>query len=55
MFRLFPTISNENTEEDVTILQSRLDDAQLQLRKQQISYKEQTNKLSQTMYVLDYV
>lgn len=46
MFRLYPTISNENSGEDVTTLQSRLDDAQLQLRQQKASFKDQEEKLA---------
>ncbi|XP_035453253.2 E3 ubiquitin-protein ligase TRAIP [Spodoptera frugiperda] len=45
MFRLFPTISNENNSEDAATLQSRLDDAQLQLRQQRTKFKEKEDKL----------
>lgn len=46
MFRIYPTISNETSGEDVTTLQSRLDDAQLQLRQQKATAKEKEDKLS---------
>ncbi|CAK1593676.1 unnamed protein product [Parnassius mnemosyne] len=46
MFRLYPTISNENTGDDVTTLQSRLDDAQLQLREQKTLCKEKEERLA---------
>ncbi|KAJ8711595.1 hypothetical protein PYW08_008549 [Mythimna loreyi] len=46
MFRLFPTVSNENNSEDAATLQSRLDDAQLQLRQQRLKYKEKEDKLA---------
>lgn len=46
MFRLYPTVSNENTSEDAATLQSRLDDAQLQLRQQRVKYKEKEDKLA---------
>ncbi|XP_072933576.1 E3 ubiquitin-protein ligase TRAIP-like [Epargyreus clarus] len=46
MFRLYPTISNENTGDDVTTLQSRLDDAQLQLRQQKVTTKEKDDKIA---------
>ncbi|XP_041982628.1 E3 ubiquitin-protein ligase TRAIP-like [Aricia agestis] len=46
MFRMYPTISNENTGDDVTTLQSRLDDAQLQLRQQKASSKELEEKIN---------
>ncbi|KAJ8709026.1 hypothetical protein PYW07_008852 [Mythimna separata] len=46
MFRLFPTISNENSSEDAATLQSRLDDAQLQLRQQRVKSKEKEDKLA---------
>ncbi|CAH0402274.1 unnamed protein product [Chilo suppressalis] len=46
MFRIYPTISNETSGEDITTLQSRLDDAQLQLRQQKASVKEKDDKLA---------
>ncbi|XP_053615301.1 E3 ubiquitin-protein ligase TRAIP-like isoform X2 [Plodia interpunctella] len=46
MFRIYPTVSNENSSEDVTTLQSRLDDALLQLRQQKAREKEKENKLT---------
>ncbi|XP_028157977.1 E3 ubiquitin-protein ligase TRAIP [Ostrinia furnacalis] len=46
MFRIYPTISNESSGEDVTTLQSRLDDAQLQLRQQKASAKDKEDKLA---------
>lgn len=46
MFRLYPTVSNENNSEDAATLQSRLDDAQLQLRQQRVKYKEKEDKLA---------
>ncbi|CAH0596172.1 unnamed protein product [Chrysodeixis includens] len=46
MFRLYPTVSNENSGEDAATLQSRLDDAQLQLRQQRVKYKENQDKLT---------
>ncbi|KAL0819227.1 hypothetical protein ABMA28_008472 [Loxostege sticticalis] len=46
MFRIYPTISNETSGEDVTTLQSRLDDAQLQLRQQKATAKEKEDKLT---------
>uniref|UniRef100_A0A2A4IYB5 RING-type domain-containing protein n=1 Tax=Heliothis virescens TaxID=7102 RepID=A0A2A4IYB5_HELVI len=45
MFRLYPTVSNENSNEDAATLQSRLDDAELQLRQQRAKYKEKEDKL----------
>ncbi|OWR49790.1 hypothetical protein KGM_214851 [Danaus plexippus plexippus] len=48
MFRFYPTISNEATNEDAATLQSRLDDAQLQLRQQKASCKEHEEKISAT-------
>ncbi|XP_026735412.1 E3 ubiquitin-protein ligase TRAIP-like [Trichoplusia ni] len=45
MFRLYPTVSNENMGEDAATLQSRLDDAQLQLRQQRVKYKEKEDKI----------
>ncbi|KAG6446103.1 hypothetical protein O3G_MSEX004318 [Manduca sexta] len=46
MFRLYPTISNDiTTGEDVATLQSRLDDAQLQLRQTKTVCKDREEKL----------
>nr|XP_021187288.2 E3 ubiquitin-protein ligase TRAIP [Helicoverpa armigera] len=45
MFRLYPTVSNENNSENAATLQSRLDDAELQLRQQRVKYKEKEDKL----------
>ncbi|CAH0730761.1 unnamed protein product, partial [Brenthis ino] len=44
-YRLYLTISNESTGDDAATLQSRLDDAQLQLRQQKASFKENEEKL----------
>ncbi|CAG9793564.1 unnamed protein product [Diatraea saccharalis] len=46
MYRIYPTISNETSGEDITTLQSRLDDAQLQLRQQKVCVKEKDDKLT---------
>ncbi|XP_059058770.1 E3 ubiquitin-protein ligase TRAIP-like [Achroia grisella] len=46
MFRIYPTISNENTGDDVATLNSRLDDALLQLRQQKAARKEKEDKLA---------
>ncbi|XP_047997246.1 E3 ubiquitin-protein ligase TRAIP-like [Leguminivora glycinivorella] len=46
MFRMYPTVSNENSGEDAATLQSRLDDAMLQLRTQKTEQKELRDKLT---------
>ncbi|XP_069361813.1 E3 ubiquitin-protein ligase TRAIP [Maniola hyperantus] len=48
MFRLYPTISNEPSAQDVATLQSRHDDALLQLRQLRASCKEYTDKIAST-------
>ncbi|XP_045779200.1 E3 ubiquitin-protein ligase TRAIP [Maniola jurtina] len=48
MFRLYPTISNEPSGDDVATLQSRHDDALLQLRQLKASCKEYTDKIAST-------
>lgn len=45
MFRLYPTVSNENTRVDAATLQTRLDDAELQLRQQRFKHKEKEDKI----------
>ncbi|CAG4988455.1 unnamed protein product [Colias eurytheme] len=45
MFRVYPTISNDTSVDDVTTLQSRLDDAQLQLRQQRTMCNESEEKI----------
>ncbi|XP_038207198.1 E3 ubiquitin-protein ligase TRAIP [Zerene cesonia] len=45
MFRIYPTVSNENSIEDTATLQSRLDDAQLQLRQQRTTCNEREEKI----------
>ncbi|XP_022124851.2 E3 ubiquitin-protein ligase TRAIP [Pieris rapae] len=47
MFRLYPTISNDVTVEDVTTLQSRLDDLQLQLRQEKSKCNEKDNQIKE--------
>ncbi|CAF4840950.1 unnamed protein product [Pieris macdunnoughi] len=47
MFRLYPTISNDVTVDDVTTLQSRLDDLQLQLRQEKTKCKEKDNQIKE--------
>ncbi|XP_013186073.1 E3 ubiquitin-protein ligase TRAIP [Amyelois transitella] len=47
MFRVYPTVSNENSGDDVTTLQSKLDDALLQLRQQKVKEKEKEDKLAE--------
>ncbi|XP_063386245.1 E3 ubiquitin-protein ligase TRAIP-like [Cydia fagiglandana] len=46
MFRMYPTVSNENSGEDAATLQSRLDDAMLQLRTQKTEQRELKDKLA---------
>ncbi|CAK1545751.1 unnamed protein product [Leptosia nina] len=46
IFRIYLTVSNENTEEDVTTLQSKLDNTQLQLRQAHIDCKEKEKNIS---------
>ncbi|XP_063540483.1 E3 ubiquitin-protein ligase TRAIP-like [Cydia strobilella] len=46
MFRMYPTVSNENSGEDAATLQSRLDDAMLQLRTQNTEQRELKDKLA---------
>ncbi|XP_026761507.2 E3 ubiquitin-protein ligase TRAIP [Galleria mellonella] len=46
LFRVYPTLSNDSTGEDVAILQSRLDDALLQLRQQKATSKEKEDTLA---------
>ncbi|XP_075984562.1 uncharacterized protein LOC142982107 [Anticarsia gemmatalis] len=46
MFRMFPTVSNENSGEDAATLQSRLDNAQLELRQQRAKFKEKDDKIA---------
>ena len=43
-YRLYPTVSNETTGDDAATLQSRLDDAHLQLRQQKTEFKEKEEK-----------
>ncbi|XP_037961677.2 E3 ubiquitin-protein ligase TRAIP [Plutella xylostella] len=45
MFRLFPTVSSDATLEDATTLQSRLDDAQLQLRQHRARLSDLEDKV----------
>ncbi|KPJ03477.1 TRAF-interacting protein [Papilio xuthus] len=46
MFRLYPTICNDNTGDDAATLQSRLDNVQLQLHEQKSVCKEKEEKLN---------
>ncbi|XP_050354779.1 E3 ubiquitin-protein ligase TRAIP isoform X2 [Nymphalis io] len=46
MFRLYPTISNETSGEDVATLQAQLNDAQLQLQQQRTTHKEHKEKFA---------
>lgn len=53
MFRLFPTVSNDAAGgEDVATLQSRLDDAQLQLRQEKTVCKEKDDKIMEMQFEL---
>lgn len=46
MFRIYPTISNEQSGQNVATLQSLLDDANFQLRQKNITYKETEDKIA---------
>ncbi|VVC93859.1 unnamed protein product, partial [Leptidea sinapis] len=52
LLRIYPTISNENQNYDAATLQSRLDDALLQLRQEKIVCKEKEDKITSIMAAL---
>lgn len=49
MFRVYPTVSNENNSENAATLQSQLDNAQLELRQQKAKFQEKDDKIASIM------